>query len=197
MTLNEVSELIDLLMDEYPNAYAKMTDMGLKKKIALWYDIFRNYDTKLVMDAVKKYIATNNTGFPPVPGNITELYYDFMDPEEITDEEAWEKMLEVIGDGLYNAENGFNSLPDAMQKALGSPNLIKNHYAMCTPKEMQYAKRDIMEAYKKAKAQEKSQRINNMLAIEADRVANIDREELEVLEHDESNVERLPFEPEK
>ena len=196
MTLNEVSELIDLLMDEYPNSYAKMTDMGLKKKIALWYDIFRNYDTKLVMDAVKKYIATNNTGFPPVPGNITELYYEFMDHDDITDEEAWNMMHAVISDGIYNADEGFNNLPEAMQKALCSPDLIRN-YAMYTPRDTQYAKRDIMEAYKKAKAQEKSQRINNMLAIEADRVAKIESEELEVFEHDESNVERLPFEPEE
>lgn len=180
MTTQEFLEVFTMLETAYPTHYKKLTNTEKKRSIELWSSLFRNYDSGLVKKAVMNYISSDKSGFPPVPGQITEIIHALLEPDSMTDEEAWKLVEKAISNGNYNAEEEFNDLPKELQRAVGSPNLIRN-YAMFTPKELQYVKKDIMDSYRYAKTCERNQKINNMLAIEADRVATI-----------ESNKE-LPF----
>lgn len=163
-----------MLETAYPMHYKKMTSTEKERHIELWSTIFRNYDSELVRNAVLKYISSDTTGFPPAPGHITEIIHELMEPNKMTDEEAWKLVKNAIADGNYYAEERFNELPKVLQRAVGSPQMLKN-YAMCTAKEIQYVKRDIMDSYRYAVKSEKSQMINNMLAIEANRVMELER----------------------
>lgn len=176
MTTKEFLEVFTMLETAYPTHYKKLTNVEKQRSIELWSSLFRNYDSGLVRKAVMNYISSDETGFSPVPGQITKIIYDLLEPDQMTDDEAWELVRKAISNGNYGSEEEFNNLPEALQRAVGSPNMIKS-YAMYEPKELEFVRRGVLNSYKQAIASEKQQRINNMLAIEADRVTAIESSE--------------------
>ena len=73
------------------------------------------------MNAVKRYILTDTTGFAPAIGKIVALIAKAQEPETLTGMEAWALVSKAIKNGIYGAEKEFANLPADVQKAVGSP----------------------------------------------------------------------------
>ncbi len=168
MNIKDSAKIMALLEAGYAPHYNKLTADNKSDIVKLWASLFANCDYTLVEGAVKAYIVNDKLGFPPTPGQIIENIKRLTSSqgENMTDEEAWNLIKKAISNGNYNAEEEFDNLPKILQRVVGSPQMIKN-YAMYTPKEMQYVKKDIMDSYRNAKRQEEFKMLNDIAGIES------------------------------
>ena len=61
--------------------------------------------------------------------------YKSVEQDTLSDSEAWSMVRKAIGDGNYHAEERFNDLPEIVQKAVGSPSMIRS-WAMADSNEV-------------------------------------------------------------
>lgn len=70
MTKEETGQVLFILKAGLPNAYLKITEADANAMVALWYEMFQQYDGELVMAAAKTYIFNDTTGKFPGPGAL-------------------------------------------------------------------------------------------------------------------------------
>lgn len=89
----------------------------------VWYELLKDIPYEVCQAAVHKYMSTNT--FPPTIADIRKIAFEVSQPEMMNEAEAWALVLRAIGNGLYNAQNEFNKLPAACQRAVGRPEVLK------------------------------------------------------------------------
>lgn len=125
MTVFEAADVIELLKDFYPIAYAKRTEAELLTTAKLWASIFVEDDVRLVAAALKAFIASDEKGFPPVPGQIKAKMRMITNYGELTEAEAWGLVAKATKNSAYHAPEEFEKLPPIVRKLVGSPNQLK------------------------------------------------------------------------
>lgn len=121
MSRDEVKKLIGGIIIAYPNY--KPTDMQMT--VMLYEDMLKDYTYQECMVSVKRYIATDTSGFAPGIGAIIQGIPKV--DEEIPNEMyAWALVSKALRNGYYGAEKEFNNLPPIVQKAVGSPDNLRN-----------------------------------------------------------------------
>lgn len=143
MTREETKTIIRVLMAAYPNFKPE----SLTETVQIWHMMLEDVDYKLISLAVKSYIRTNNSGFAPSIGELTEQVNKITSPEEMTETKAWGLVMKAIRNSGYNSEEEFNKLPERIQKAVGSP---KQLWSMATDESFneQVASSNFMRAYR-------------------------------------------------
>ena len=127
MTESEIGRLVYGVRNAYPRFYAKMGAEDFKGMMLAWSMVLGEYEFQLVAQAVKLYLSSDVTGFPPSPGQIVDKIYKITDPENatMTAMEAWSLVRKAIRNGYYGAEEEFAKLPTACQRAIGSPSNLR------------------------------------------------------------------------
>lgn len=132
MTDFEAADIIDLLKKFYPVFYTKRTDTELLEMAELWAIMFIDDDIRIVTAAVKAFIASDEKGFPPVPGQIRAKINLILDNGELTEAEAWGLIAKAIRNSAYHSREEFDKLPPILQKLVGSPNQLRDWANMPT-----------------------------------------------------------------
>lgn len=125
MTSNETAKVMAVLKAAYPSYYKDMSKADAYAVVALWSELFTDEPYDLVMTAVKRLIACDTKGFPPVPGQVKEQIRRVLEPEETTPEEAWAIVKKALRNGYYGAQEEFDQLPFELQKLIGSPGRLR------------------------------------------------------------------------
>ena len=125
MTIEETSEIMDILKSAYPNFYKGQSEKEQLKTTKLWAAMFSDDDSDIVAAAVKAFIITDEKSFPPSIGVIKNKIADIANPDAMTEYEAWGLVAEAISDGYYGAHEEFSKLPPVLQKIVGSPNQLR------------------------------------------------------------------------
>lgn len=129
VTKDETMKVVKIITATYPNMYKGITSDVLQNMISIWHEILKEYDYNLVQMALKSYIANDTKGFPPTPGQIVghlrNLIKVSQNDETMNGIEAWGLVSKALRNSLYNAEEQFNKLPALVQKAVGSPMILK------------------------------------------------------------------------
>ena len=125
MTRDDTLDLLSVLKAAYPNFYKDMTRRDADNVIDLWHEMFKDEPAELVALAVKRHIATDKKGFPPHIGSIKDAIVKIMQPEEMTELEAWGLVQKALRNGYYGAEEEFSKLPPVVQRLVGSPNQLR------------------------------------------------------------------------
>lgn len=123
MTRDETKELLTMIRAVYPNFNVKPEEMT--PTINAWHMMLVEYPADAVQAALQIYVKTNNTGFAPSVSQLIGCIYAPRENDTLTEGQAWALVKKAIQDGIYHAEERFNALPDAVQKAVGSPNMIR------------------------------------------------------------------------
>ena len=99
----------------------------LKGLSMAWALVLGEYDFAIASRAVQLYLANDTTGFPPSPGQIVDAIHKITNPRiaEMTATEAWALVRKAIRNGYYGAEEEFEKLPTACQRAIGSPSNLR------------------------------------------------------------------------
>ncbi len=104
------------------SAYYPNFKLGDKETwVQAWYLVFKDYDATAVNKALGLYVTKNTSGFAPTPGQLIE----YMPKEEVSEQEVWSLIRNAISNGNYHAQEEFDNLPKELQKAVGSPQTIK------------------------------------------------------------------------
>ena len=120
MTKEEVYKLIFVTKSVFPKTYEKFSEADFDNMALGWYMALEEYGYQEISVALKAYITTNTSGFPPVPAQLI-AYTNTRNPvTEMTSNEAWDLVYKAIGRSTYFAEEEYEKLPELCQKAIGS-----------------------------------------------------------------------------
>ena len=127
MTDYEIGRLVYAVRGTYPKYYANMGAEDLKGLSMAWALVLGEYDFAVASRAVQLYLTNDTTGFPPSPGQIVDAIHKITTPRiaEMTATEAWALVRKAIRNGYYGAEEEFEKLPTACQRAIGSPSNLR------------------------------------------------------------------------
>lgn len=122
MTKNEVIKLLMTIQTFYPNYRVDNKEFTINA----WYTIIGDCDYKLMEKALQTYIITDTSGFAPNVGQLLDKLHLIQDPQELNEMEAWSLVSKALRNGYYGAVEEFNNLPPLVQKAVGSPDNLRN-----------------------------------------------------------------------
>ena len=120
MTKDETRKLLMMINAAYPTFKVENPN----ETVDVWHWALEEYPAQVIMGALQIYIKTNTTGFAPSVSQLINAMYAPKKANTLSEGEAWALVKRAIQDGGYHAEERFNELPDVVQKAVGSPNMI-------------------------------------------------------------------------
>lgn len=126
MTKQDTYQVLATLQAFYPESFRGMTDAAAQLKVTLWQKQFADEPTALVQAAVEAYVSTDKKGFMPVPGQIKEQIAILRDGGGLNEQDAWELVTNALRNSSYGSAEEFAKLPTDIQRAVGSPNMLKS-----------------------------------------------------------------------
>lgn len=130
MTKQDTYQVLAVMQAFYPDAFRGMTDAAAQLKLELWQEQFADEPATLVQAAVKSYVSTDRKGFMPVPGQIKEQIAILRDMGGLNEQDAWELVSKALSNSTYSSVEEFAKLPADVQRAVGSPNMLKDWAAV-------------------------------------------------------------------
>lgn len=130
MNRAETLKLILVIKNTYPKTYERFTRSDFEGMADMWTLIFEEYSYQEISLALKAYLTTNTSGFPPVPAQLIEYTRQKNPLKEMSSAEAWDLVYKAICNSNYNSEEEFNKLPELCQKAIGSPASLRELASM-------------------------------------------------------------------
>ena len=138
MTRQETGIIMNILTTAYPRFYSGQDAPDPRKTMSLWAEMFRDDPVELVAAAVKALIATDEKGFPPHIGAVKASMRKLVQPDEMTEMEAWRLVRQAICgssmspssrritaaygvDNRTSAQRNFEKLPPILQRVVGTP----------------------------------------------------------------------------
>lgn len=124
MTNQEVSAIMLVLEAAYPTFYRQSTREEKANALILWAEMFAEDDPNLVAGAVKAFIATDTSKYPPTIGQIKGQMQAIVKPQEDTSMAAWNAVVHAMHAG--NLPRHFDALPPLAKEVLGSHANLKS-----------------------------------------------------------------------
>ena len=122
MTKNEVVKLLMTIQTFYPNYQVENKEFTINA----WYSIIGDCDYKPMEKALRAYITTDTSGFALSIGQLINKLHEVQSPQELNEMEAWLLVSKALRNGTSGAVEEFNKLPPLVQKAVGSPDNLRN-----------------------------------------------------------------------
>ena len=121
MTIEETAMLVKIMRNAYPSIFARYSDDVLLGMNTVWAVIFKNYSLEEAKNGLILFIATDTKGFPPTPGQVIQCIQQTKDTEEeMSAEEACDRVRKALSNSIYHAREEFEKLPEYAQKVIGS-----------------------------------------------------------------------------
>lgn len=122
MTREETVKIIRIICGSFPNF--KPSD--LSETVDIWNMMLDEYRYNQIAGALKSYILADSTGFAPSIGQLIAKVKTIEEPAQLNETEAWGLVSKAIRNGYYGAVEEFSKLPPLVQKAVGTPDNLRN-----------------------------------------------------------------------
>lgn len=122
MTREETVKIIRIICGSFPNF--KPSD--LSETVDIWNMMLEEYTYNQIAGALKSYILADSTGFAPSIGQLIAKVKTIEEPAQLNESEAWGLVSKAIRNGYYGAVEEFSKLPPLVQKAVGTPDNLRN-----------------------------------------------------------------------
>lgn len=132
MTENDALTILAVLKTAYPYFYKDATPQSARDTLDLWASLFVEDDPATVGLAVKSFIAADEKGFPPVPGQIKSIMRMLAGEEFDSELKAWGMVRSALSNSQHNARKEFENLPPPVQKVIGNASTLRE-WCMLTP----------------------------------------------------------------
>ena len=129
MRESDVVKLLILLEAEYPNSFSKLDEQQKALKKELWVKEFAEDDYTLVFTATR-LLMRDGREFAPSCGQIRAKMESLLQKETLNEQQAWALVSKACSNGYYGYRKEFDKLPPEVQKAVGSPEQIKEWSVM-------------------------------------------------------------------
>lgn len=110
------------MCDCYPN----YKPSNLSETVDVWNMMLEEYSYSQISTALKTYVHSDTSGFAPSIGQLINKLHEVQSPQELNEMEAWLLVGKALRNGTYGAVEEFNKLPPLIQKAVGSPDNLRN-----------------------------------------------------------------------
>lgn len=157
MTLDETTKTLAYIASAYPRYFANVTDTSWKTMSIVWSETFAEYSAESVMTGVRAYISADMSGFPPSPGQIIGYIHTVGNPADHSGTEAWALVRRAVNVPWDQFEASFNTLPRAVQVAVGSPDSLKELAQMDTQRFETVAQSNFLRMYDATIRREKTE----------------------------------------
>lgn len=135
MNNSETAKILSIIFSEYPQFFTKLKEQDIPAKIKLWSKLFADDNYNIVGQALKLYLITDTTGYPPTVGQLKEEVRKLTTVPQMSETEAWNAVMKAAEDGYYNSYGEFEKLPDTIKNVLGSHKTLTD-YALMSTKEL-------------------------------------------------------------
>lgn len=122
MTRDETVKIIRIMCDCYPN----YKPSNLSETVDVWNMMLEEYSYSQISMALKAYVHSDTSGFAPSIGQLINTIYTIQNPQELNEMEAWFLVSRALRNGYYGAVEEFDNLPPLVQKAVGTPDNLRN-----------------------------------------------------------------------
>ena len=119
-----IRKILTLIQVEYPNSFSNMDERMMAAKEELWRKEFSDDDLTLVYAAVRLYMKGPER-FAPSIGQIRQKMQTLVQPTQLTEQEAWNLVSRACQNGIYGYKREFEKLPPEVQRAVGTPEQIR------------------------------------------------------------------------
>lgn len=122
MTTKEFAQIAAAIKTYFPRENILPTEIAME----LWYMELRDLTYETANLALRMYVATNR--FPPTIADIRECAVKLSkgaQKSEINEMAAWQMVLKAMRNSIYHSEEEFAKLPPTVQKAVVSPNQLR------------------------------------------------------------------------
>lgn len=146
MTREEISKILSLVKEAYPQFNNNQTEQSFALQVELWNAQFKNESYPNVYKAIMYYISTN--AFPPTIAGIKKIIYEQIVGIDLpNNEEAWKLVLKAGRCNGENAREELNKLPEYIRSIITIETLIQIGYA--NRETLNYIKNDFLKNYEK------------------------------------------------
>ncbi len=128
MTEQETVKIVTLIVMSYPATERFKDENTVKAMVAVWSNIFKDDQYKLVELAVQKHISVNK--WPPNIAEIREIMADVMHPEIVPPDIAWAAVSDLMyakGEYFYEEDIHLPPLIKRTIEIIGYSNLYRLH----------------------------------------------------------------------
>ena len=125
MTIEETKKVMAYIAAAYPRYFKGITKETAERQAIPWHDALKEYSMGLVIAGVKSYIAADSSGFPPAPGQIIAYIHATAPNNVASAQEAWAMVRKAVNVPWEKMQESFDSLPEAVRKAVGSAASLK------------------------------------------------------------------------
>ena len=122
--------VLSVLKAAYPHAFQNMSKADGEAMLNLWATMFHDESYEEVNAAVTLLIATRTVGYSPTVGEVKEQIRKLHHTNDIDEAYAWTLVSKASRNGSYHSVEEFNKLPPVVQRAVGSPEQLKQWAAM-------------------------------------------------------------------
>lgn len=126
MNRQDTLGILSVIQAAYPNQFKGISKSKADDIISVWAGMLADYEPAEVAVAVKSYIAANDTGFAPSPGQIISMIQSNRGRgDELTEMEAWALVEKATRSAGWYAREEFDKLPEAVREIVGSPTQLR------------------------------------------------------------------------
>lgn len=122
MTRDETKKIVMIIASTYPNWHP--ADMS--STVDIWASMLESFTYQQIAAALKAFILSDTSGFAPSVGQLIGLLDKVGNGQELSEMEAWLLVSNALRRSTYYAESEFEKLPEIVQKAVGSPSMLRN-----------------------------------------------------------------------
>ncbi len=122
MTREETKKILMMVQASYPN----FNPPDKTVTVDTWFLLLKDNEYLAIQQALMAYITTDTSGFAPSIGQLLDKLHTIQSPQELNEMEAWSLVSKALRNGYYGAVEEFNKLPPLVQKAVGSPDNLRN-----------------------------------------------------------------------
>lgn len=149
MTREDTAKLLTALTSTYTNCTFSDPVMALDT----WWKILEPDNAKDIFDAFTVYARTDTSGFAPTPGKLHMMVADRQAPG-LAEGEILTMLTKASRNANYGFEQSFAELPPMLQKAVGSPTVIRK-WGNMDQEGLNYAFSNVIKVYKELLRREK------------------------------------------
>lgn len=131
MTKKETAQLVAVIKKVFPNSYKDLTQKDWFDLVDTWYWLLAEYDINTATIALKTWLSSNTSAFPPTPGMILDVIAKLQSATGdnsmiMSESEAWESIYKAICNSSYHSKEEYEKLPQILQKVVGSPQALQS-----------------------------------------------------------------------
>lgn len=129
MTRDETKKTLLVIQAAYPS-FTPKSEAEASIRINTWHMMLEEFEYDQVITATKAYISSEV--YPPVPASIIQKLQQIRelssDETSMNEMQVWALVRNAVSDGFYKPQQAYDSLPESIQKAVGSPQTLKEWF---------------------------------------------------------------------